>query len=69
LKNEPESDCVVDLVMDLDHSCSLYQEIERIGLLLFDRRMNMCDIRLFKSAFAKKTGFLADGKDREWIKN
>lgn len=55
--------------MDLDHSCSLYQEIERIGLLLFDRRMNMCDIRLFKSAFAKKTGFLADGKDREWIKN
>ena len=37
LENEPESDCVVDLVMDLDHASSLYQEIDRTGLLLFDR--------------------------------
>lgn len=37
LKSEPVSDCEIDLVMDLDHAGRLYQEIERTGLLLFDR--------------------------------
>lgn len=37
LKKEPEIDCELDLVMDLDHENQLYRQIERTGLLLYER--------------------------------
>ncbi len=37
LKKEPEIDCELDLVMDLDHENQLYKQIERTGLLLYER--------------------------------
>lgn len=37
LKNEPSLDCEIDFVMDLNHNSSLYKEIDRTGLLLFER--------------------------------
>ncbi len=44
-------DCELDLVMNLDRENRLYQEIDRTGLLLFERGRTVCDVRLFKSAW------------------
>ncbi len=40
LKKEPILDCELDIVMNLDHKNRLYQEIDRTGLLLFERGKN-----------------------------
>lgn len=37
LKQEPVLDCELDLIMDLGHENRLYSEIDRTGLLLFER--------------------------------
>ena len=37
LQNEPVSDCELDLIMNLDHENRLYKEIDRTGLLLYER--------------------------------
>ena len=37
LKWEPELDCEVDIITNLNHDSSLYREIEQNGLLLFKR--------------------------------
>ena len=34
---EPELDCEVDIITNLDHNSSLYKEIDKKGLLLFER--------------------------------
>ncbi len=40
LEKEPVLDCELDLVMNLDRENRLYQEIDRTGLLLFERGEN-----------------------------
>lgn len=36
---EPELDCELDILCDLDHHSRLYREIDQRGLLLFERRL------------------------------
>ncbi|MCC8046387.1 MAG: nucleotidyltransferase domain-containing protein [Clostridiales bacterium] len=37
IEHFPDLDCSVDIVSNLAHTSRLYQEIDRTGLLLFDR--------------------------------
>ena len=37
LQTEPAADCEIDIVTNLEQENRLYKEIERTGLLLFDR--------------------------------
>jgi predicted nucleotidyltransferase len=39
LKKEPTVDCELDIMMDLDHSSRLYEEIDRTGLVLYEGGM------------------------------
>lgn len=38
VESDWDIDCEVDLLMDLDHSSNLYREIDKKGLLLFERK-------------------------------
>ena len=40
----PETDHEVDLVTNLPHESRLYQEIDRTGLLLYEKQKNCCEI-------------------------
>lgn len=37
LQKEPDIDCELDIIMNLNHDNRLYKEIDRTGLLLFER--------------------------------
>lgn len=37
MKKEPDVDCRIDIVMDLGHESRLYKEIDKKGLLLYER--------------------------------
>lgn len=37
LKKEPEIDCEVDIITNLDHKSRLYEEINKTGLLLYEK--------------------------------